>query len=283
MFWLIALPFVVEKGWVCPGDQWLWVAPVSDSLAFVVDIHGRLFRCHFPDSTPELIHDKVIPWGVAAAPDGSMIAFVSDDDKPIVISDDGHLLRRFEVSSKPGWPVWVDDSTIAFVQDGHLVVGRNSYPGFENVAHIAHSPESGLFAFCSRTGKSLWIFNPETGLKSEVFADSLGLFGPAWSQTGRWISVERLGPGFWILDAESWQASLVDSGQAGVWWKDYTVFQITHDDGHDITSSKLMIRNTSGQTRVLLSEGVPVFPKVAGNTVFFLDKGRVGFLRLKER
>jgi len=223
---------------------------------------------------------------LALSPKGDKILYV-DYNRIKLLDFDGSEKVIAEHSEKVGFPVWIDDSLLAYTFDGVIqlvdTLGnlKGSIDGVRSY-YIDYSPEAKLFAFQEDDQIYLIDWN---GNKKKITDDGI-FFAPLFSPDGRFVTYNEISKGIFLYDIESGENVFVSKGNNPSWSPDGSllIFNISQDNGYDIVSSEIYVYSVSEKfvkkitNTKNVSELRPIFSPDGKRVYFCTPEGGLGYV-----
>ncbi|MDI6851371.1 MAG: hypothetical protein QMD82_05485 [bacterium] len=223
---------------------------------------------------------------LALSPNRDKILY-ADYDKIKLLHFDGSEKVIVEHSEKVGFPVWIDDSLLAYTFGGvlHIVdtLGnlKTTIDGVRSY-YIDYSPEAKLFAF--QEDDQIYLIDWD-GNKKKITDDGV-FFAPLFSPNGRFIAYNEISKGIFIYDIGSGESIFVSKGNNPSWSPDgnLLIFNISQDNGYDIISSEIYVYSVAEKFVKKLtsskdvSELKPFFSPDGKRVYFCTPEGSLGYV-----
>lgn len=215
---------------------------------------------------------------------------VKDEGKVILLTDDGGEKVIVEEKGNIGFPVWYSEKLIAYPYEGCIkIIDTNGTlkNNIENVNSPYIDTNGDIFAFQERD--EIYLIDRD-GRKEKISVDGV-CYGPSFSPDGKKLILNCISKGIYLYDIETRAISFVSPGNNPRWSPDSKkiVFNISEDDGENITSSDIYIYSIEDKKvskitdTPALHEIKPIF-STDGKTIYFNTPDlEVGYIKINSK
>jgi WD40 repeat protein len=210
-----------------------------------------------------------------------------DYNKVKLLHFDGTERVVAEQPEKVGFPVWVDDTLIAYAYNGEILIVdtlgnlKHSISGVRSY-YIDYSPKAKMFAF--QEDDQIYLID-WSGNKKKISVEGT-CFAPIFSPDGFYVAYNEMSKGIYLYNLNLNENFYVSKGSNPCFSSDGSLiaFNISQDDGHNITASEIYIYSVSGKiankitNTKEISEIRPMFSPDGKRIYFCSPEGQVGYL-----
>jgi Tol biopolymer transport system component len=202
----------------------------------------------------------------AWSPDGRFIAYKALVDpetsqKAIKLADlrTGEIRQLSAVSADVGVPTWLTDGRVGYTFEGDFLIVDDRGRILETIPDIASNvvaaSNDGRWLLYNDSQDRMWAYHLTDGERFQATPDGQRFYNPVWSPTEPVAIVDELGGPFSRLDIATGTLGALDDGNHYAWSPDgqRIVYDVTTDDGHDITSADIYLINRDGSGKTALT------------------------------